>query len=102
MRPVLRHLSAVEAIVAVAIVATVFAVAYREPLTRQTLELSPADEGKRFYGYTYDDRSNGGTSVGDYSAADPLAWTCTLRQAFNWPYCAFGITFEALGKGRGL
>jgi diguanylate cyclase (GGDEF)-like protein/PAS domain S-box-containing protein len=102
MRPVLRQLAAVETIVAIAIAATVLAVAYREPLTRQSLVLSSADEGKKFYGYTYDDRSNGGTSVGEFRAADPLAWTCTLRQGFNWPYCAFGLTFEALGKGRGL
>jgi diguanylate cyclase (GGDEF)-like protein/PAS domain S-box-containing protein len=102
MRPVLRQLAAVETIVAIAIAATVLAVAYREPLTRQSLVLSSADEGKRFYGYTYDDRFNGGKSVGEFRAADPLAWTCTLRQGFNWPYCAFGLTFEALGKGRGL
>jgi diguanylate cyclase (GGDEF)-like protein/PAS domain S-box-containing protein len=102
MRPVLRQLAAVETIVAIAIAATVLAIAYREPLTRQTLELSPGDEGKRYFGYTFDDRAEGGTSVSDYRAGDPLAWTCTLRSTYQWPYCGFGVTFEVLGKGRGL
>jgi diguanylate cyclase (GGDEF)-like protein/PAS domain S-box-containing protein len=98
----MRHLASVETIVAIAIFATLLAVAYREPLTRQTLEFSPADEGKRYFGYTYDDRGNGGTSVGHYATARPLAWTCTLRSTYQWPYCGFGVSFEALDKGRGL
>ena len=102
IRPVLQHLASVETIVAVAIAATLLAVAYREPLTRQTLELSADDAGKRYYGYVFDDRANGGTSVGDYVAARPLTWICTLRSTYQWPYCGFGVTFEVLGKGRGV
>jgi diguanylate cyclase (GGDEF)-like protein/PAS domain S-box-containing protein len=82
--------------------ATLLAIVYREPLTRRTLEFSPTNAEKTFYAYAYDDSSNGGNST---AAADPhhaLSWTCTLKPAFAWPYCGFGLLFDMQHDGRGI
>jgi diguanylate cyclase (GGDEF)-like protein/PAS domain S-box-containing protein len=98
----LRHLLSVETTVVVAIALTALAIACREPLTRRTLEFTPAQWGKSFYGYSYDDSSNGGDSTVARDPSRPLSWTCTLRPAYAWPYCGFGLLFDMQSKGRGL
>jgi diguanylate cyclase (GGDEF)-like protein/PAS domain S-box-containing protein len=98
----LRYLLSVEAIVIVAITVTIFAIAYREPLTRRTLEFTPAQRGETFYDYSYDDSSNGGNSRVLSDPAHPLSWTCVLRPSYAWPYCGFGLLFDMRDKGRGL
>jgi diguanylate cyclase (GGDEF)-like protein/PAS domain S-box-containing protein len=101
MRSVLRHLASVETIVSIAIAATVFAVVYREPLTRQTLEFGPEDAGQSFYAYAFDDSSNGGNSKTALNPRRPLSWTCTLNPAIAWPFCGFGLQLD-LQKDRGI
>jgi diguanylate cyclase (GGDEF)-like protein/PAS domain S-box-containing protein len=98
----LRHLLSVEAIVAVAVAATLLALAFREPLTRQALEFAPAQSGKAFYVYSYDDSSNGGNSTARTDPSHPLWWSCTLKPAYAWPYCGFGLLFDRQNKGEGL
>jgi diguanylate cyclase (GGDEF)-like protein/PAS domain S-box-containing protein len=98
----LRHLLSVEAIVAVAVAATLLALAFREPLTRQALEFTPAQSGKAFYVYSYDDSSNGGNSTARTDPSHPLWWSCTLKPAYAWPYCGFGLLFDRQNKGEGL
>ncbi len=96
-----RQLLSVEAIVALAVAATVLAVGFREPLTRRTIEFTPAASGKAFYAYDYDDSTNGGTSTVSADAR-PLTWTCTLRGGMEWPYCGFGLLFDRKHDGSGL
>ena len=101
-RRALRYLLSIEMIVAVAIAATLIAIVYREPLTRRTLQFTPAQRSQTFYDYSYDDSSNGGNSSVLSDPSHPLSWTCTLRPAYVWPYCGFGLLFDMQNKGHGL
>src|SRR6185312_1422676 len=98
----MRYLLSVEAIVVVAITVTIIAIVCREPLTRRTLEFTPAQRGETFYDYSYDDSSNGGNSRVLSDRSHPLSWTCVLGPSYAWPYCGFGLLFDMRDKGRGL
>jgi diguanylate cyclase (GGDEF)-like protein/PAS domain S-box-containing protein len=101
-RDVVRHALAIESMIALAIALTVMAVAYREPLTKQTLEFTPQSMNTSVYVYAYNDASNGGTSVSSYDNANPFHWTCTLRPGYQWPYCGYGLLFDMSNTGHGL
>ena len=101
-RSALHHLLSVEMIVVAAIAATLLAIVFREPLTRRTLEFTPAQSGKAFYTYSYDDSSNGGDSTTFKDPSQSLSWSCTLKPAYAWPYCGFGLLFDRQNKGLGL
>jgi diguanylate cyclase (GGDEF)-like protein/PAS domain S-box-containing protein len=100
-RTILRAFS-IESIIALAIALTVIAVAYREPLTKRTLEFTPQSMNTSVYVYAYNDANNGGTSVSSYDRADPFHWTCTLGPGYQWPYCGYGLLFDMSNNGHGL
>jgi len=102
VRSALLHALSIEAIIALAIALTVVAVAYREPLTKQTLEFTPQSMNTSVYVYAYNDASNGGTSVSAYDKTDPFHWTCTLSPGYQWPYCGYGLLFDMSNSGHGL
>ena len=102
MRSVQRHLASVETIVAIAIAATLLALVCREPLTRRTLEFTPAEAGKAFDVYSYDDRASGGASAAMLDRGRPLHWRCSLQKTFDWPFCGMGILFDRAHSSKGL
>ena len=99
---ILRWAVSVEMMVAAAIALTAFAIAYREPLTRDALEFGPEAVGQAFDSYSYDDSSNGGSSTVAFDHRRPFAWTCDLRPKSQWPYCGFGLLFDRDQSGRGI
>ena len=92
----------VEAVVAAAILLTIFAVAFREPLTTRRLEFARATEGKLYYAYSYADQPSGGTSTAAVEPTDPLALNCILKATYPWPYCGLGLLFDRDHAGRGI
>jgi len=102
VRSALLHALSIEAIIALAIALTVVAIAYREPLTKQTLEFGPLDQAHLFYSYAYDDHPDGGHSTATSDPGRPLAFTCELHPGFQWPYCGFGISFDTTGSKKGI
>lgn len=102
MRPVLRHLASIETIVAAAMVLTVLAIYFQNALTQETLAFGPRDLGTAFYSYAYDDRFDGGNSRAVVDKARPLAFDCSIRSGFAYPYCGFGITFDTRQNEKGL
>ena len=98
-RRLLQLLTGPESLIVVGLIATGLAVAFREPLTRKSLVLTPADEQSRFYGYTFDDHEAGGHSK--VETMSPLNWVCTLADGPR-SYCGFGMQLDLSGKGTGL
>ncbi|MEO6359038.1 MAG: diguanylate cyclase, partial [Sphingomicrobium sp.] len=97
----LNHILRVEAIVAVALLATVLAVQFRLELTSETVRLRPLDEGTRFFSYAYDDAGNGGRSMVKQIA--PMQWECVLpANEPLLPYCGFGMNLDVANSVRGL
>lgn len=97
---ILRHGFGLEAVIAVAMLATALAIVFEDALTRRTLTFGPAGAGRTFYSYVYGDESNGGTSKAREAA--PLDWACTLTNAYQHKYCGFGLQFDVRNTGHGL
>jgi diguanylate cyclase (GGDEF)-like protein/PAS domain S-box-containing protein len=98
----LRRTFAIEAIVATAIALTFLAVWFREPLTTRRIELGPQSQGKLFFAYNYGDQPSGGNSTVTADPDDPLALSCVLRPAYEWPYCGLGLLFDLNHQGKGF
>jgi diguanylate cyclase (GGDEF)-like protein/PAS domain S-box-containing protein len=98
----LRHLVSIEAIVAMAMVLTAFAIYFQDALTHETRSLGPKDLGTSFYSYGYDDQSDGGHSRAAVERNRPLAFACEIRPGFAYPYCGFGITFDVHQIRKGI
>lgn len=101
-RRALLKLLSIESIVTLAIALTVLAIAYREPLTKQTLQFDRNSVNTALYVYSYNDSNNGGASTSSFSKQDPFNWTCTFGRGFQWPYCGFGLLFDMANIGHGL
>lgn len=102
LRRMARDAWSIEFLVGVAVALTLFAVAFREPLTRQVVQFGPDQVGKTFYAYAYDDHQNGGRSQLTYDESRPLRWTCDLKPDFEWPYCGFGMQLDTSNSGHGI
>jgi diguanylate cyclase (GGDEF)-like protein/PAS domain S-box-containing protein len=98
----LRHLVSIEAIVAMAMVLTAFAIYFQDALTHETRSLGPKDLGTSFYSYGYDDQSDGGHSRAAVERNRPLTFACEIRPGFAYPYCGFGITFDVHQIRKGI
>ena len=98
----LRRSFAIEAIVATAIALTLLAVWFREPLTTRRIELGPQSQGKLFYAYNYGDQPTGGNSTVTADPKNPLALSCLLGSAYEWPYCGLGLLFDLTHQGKGF
>ena len=88
--------------VGAAIALTAFAIAYREPLTREALEFGPEGAGKAFFPYAYDDSSSGGSSTARFDPQRPFDFTCDLGSKSAWAYCGFGLQLDVAQSGQGL
>lgn len=99
---VAKRTMSIELTVAIALALTLAATIFREPLTNDNLVITPALVGKTIDSYTFDDRSNGGTSRIAEDRNIPLKWSCTLTTQFPYPYCGFGVMLDATTKGHGL
>jgi diguanylate cyclase (GGDEF)-like protein/PAS domain S-box-containing protein len=99
LRRLAQILAGPESLIIAGLIATGLAVAFREPLTRKSLVLTPADEESRFYSYSYDDSSSGGHSK--VKRLSPLNWICTLADGPR-SYCGFGLQLDLGGDGKGL
>lgn len=63
--------------------------------------MTPADQGTRFYSYSYDDAGNGGHSA--VKELRPLSWECVQPdEKAPPPYCGFGLDLDVARLGRGL
>lgn len=50
--------------------------------------------------YTYSDANDGGSSTAVADAKVPLQWTCYLAGKVQYPYCAYGLKYDASGQGE--
>ena len=91
-----------EAFIAAAIVATVLAVYFQDPLTRRSVSFGPAESGSDFYAFSYDDVGDHGASKARLDSERTLAWHCDLRKGAQWPYCGVGMVFDLIKNGKGL
>jgi diguanylate cyclase (GGDEF)-like protein/PAS domain S-box-containing protein len=85
-----------------AIVLTLLAVWFREPLTTRRIELGPQSQGKLFFAYNYGDQPSGGDSAVTADPKNPLALSCVLGAAYEWPYCGLGLLFDLDHQGKGF
>jgi diguanylate cyclase (GGDEF)-like protein/PAS domain S-box-containing protein len=98
----LRRWPGVELFIAAAMVATVLALFYRQPLITRTIVMDANGAGSRFDAYAYDDSASGGLSKSSLDPQHPLSWRCKLVKKFDWPYCGLGLLFDRAHAGRGL
>jgi diguanylate cyclase (GGDEF)-like protein/PAS domain S-box-containing protein len=101
-RPARRLALGIEIAVLGAILITLAAVYFRDPLTLREEIISPADDSASFSTYTFDDRGNGGTSVAAAASGNALAWACQLTDVYEYRYCGFGVMLDSQGTGRGI
>ncbi len=90
----------IESAVFLLIALTFAAVLGENALTRQTLDMTP--RSGQYVPYLYTDQQNGGHST---LATDPtrqMAWSCTLRGGFAYPYCGYGLQIDTANNGHGL
>lgn len=97
----LSHVFRCEAIVALALLATGLAAYFQKDLTSKTVRLIPADQGSRFYSYSYNDAGSGGRST--VKEIRPLQWECLIPgENAAAPYCGFGMDLDIAKTGKGL
>jgi signal transduction histidine kinase len=89
-----------EAAVFLLVAVSFAAVLGKSAITSQTLVLSP--QSGAFTAYGFSDAENGGRSVVSIDSRKPLAWSCDIRQGAAWPYCGYGLKFDAGQKTDGL
>jgi diguanylate cyclase (GGDEF)-like protein/PAS domain S-box-containing protein len=86
--------------IAVAMIATLFAIVYRDQLTTRSIIMDPSGAGKLFDAYAFDDIGSGGNSVARVDSG--LTWHCTLGNKFQWPFCGFGLVLDTRHTGKGI
>lgn len=101
-RPFQGENLATELVVLAAVVLTVLAFYFRDPLTQREISFTPAGEGLNYIGYQFDDSHMGGTSAAAAVAGDPLSWTCDLQPTYEYRYCGFGLLSDPAGAGGGI
>ncbi|UUL83770.1 ATP-binding protein [Sphingomonas qomolangmaensis] len=89
-----------EAAVFLLLVLTLAAVLGQEALTRETMSLTPSST--RASPYSFDDRSNGGDSKLSIHKTAPLSWSCELGKKAAFPFCGYGLVFNATTPGKGV
>ena len=75
---------AIELVILAAVVLTVLAFYFRDPLTRRELTFTPDGDGQTFLSYQFNDSDMGGNSLVAAEEGRPLAWTCDLRPAYEY------------------
>lgn len=93
---------AIELVVLAAVVLTVLAFWFRDPLTRREIVLTPEGQGQTFLGYQFGDSQMGGDSEVRLDETRPLSWTCELGGRYEYRYCGFGLLFDPSGAGGGI
>lgn len=91
-----------ETLIGIAMAATLLAVYFQDPLTRESLQFGPEAAGASFYPYAFDDRPSAGASSAALDRDHPLSWACSLKKKFDWPYCGFGLQFDTTQSAKGL
>ena len=91
-----------EALIAVAMAATLLAVYFQDPFTRESLQFRPDQSGASFYSYSFDDHGDGGASSAALEGNNSLSWACTLKKKSKWPYCGIGLLFDKAHNAKGL
>ncbi|HWT51239.1 MAG TPA: histidine kinase dimerization/phospho-acceptor domain-containing protein, partial [Caulobacter sp.] len=89
-----------EAAIFLLLAVTFAAVLAKGAITSQTLVLSP--QSGRFAGYAFSDAVNGGHSAAAADSSGTLSWSCQLRPGVEYPFCGYGLQFDAGPNGRGL
>jgi diguanylate cyclase (GGDEF)-like protein/PAS domain S-box-containing protein len=87
-----------ELVVVAAVILTVLAFYFRDPLTQREVSFVPADVGRTYALYQYDDANQGGQSRVTADPARPLRWVCDVSKAYEYGYCGFGIMFDPTGR----
>lgn len=59
------------------------------------------DAGRNFVPYSYSDGNDGGNSSVRFAPSRLLAWQCALGSRYQYPYCAYGLRYDA-GKNASL
>ena len=93
---------AIELVILAAVVLTVLAFYFRDPLTRRELTFTPDGDGQTFLSYQFNDSDMGGNSQVSLVGERPLAWSCDLRPDYEYRYCGFGLLFDPQGLGGGI
>ncbi|PSJ38423.1 hypothetical protein C7I55_18455 [Sphingomonas deserti] len=102
MRVTARHAArfGIEIVLLGLMVATVCLVIWQDSLLRRTLVIDPVNT-RGFVGHVYGDKDLDGNSEGQLDPARPLAWSCILRTAYEYPFCGFEILFDPDRFARG-
>ncbi len=74
----------------------------REALTQLEQAYGPQDDGPVFANYSFDDRTEGGTSSVTLDEKRPLSWTCNIEKTYEYGYCGFGVIFDQFHTGQGI
>ena len=101
-RPFRGEHFAIELVIVAAVVLTVLAFWFRDPLTRREMTFTPDGQGQTFLSYQFNDSDMGGNSQVRFDEARPLAWVCDLRPVYEFRYCGFGLLFDPKGLGGGI
>jgi diguanylate cyclase (GGDEF)-like protein/PAS domain S-box-containing protein len=89
-------------LVGIALVLTVVATYFREPLTTRSFVLDANGAGSLFRMFLYDDRGNEGTSQASVDPHAPLKWTCVLTQKYAYRYCGFALDLDPRATAHGI
>jgi diguanylate cyclase (GGDEF)-like protein/PAS domain S-box-containing protein len=101
-RPVRRSALSIEVVVVAAVLMTLVAVYFRDPLTLRETVISSTDQSPSFSTYSFDDRGNGGLSVASNRSERALVWACDLRNTYEFRYCGFGVMLDPRQSGSGI
>ena len=74
---------------------------FQDLFARRILSLHP-DSLTNSTPYWYNDGADGGRSAITIDRRRPLRWSCELRPGYAYPFCGYGLSFDALERGRGL
>ncbi|MEG3147942.1 response regulator [Sphingomonas sp. RT2P30] len=89
-----------ETVIFLSLVLTFATVLGQDSITREKMSLTPNSSGAS--PYSFDDRPNGGHSVLKFDSTKPLSWTCDLRPGFAFPFCGYGVVFNAATPRQGV
>lgn len=92
--------NSLEILVGIAVLATAAAVYRKNELLTDSLRFE-ADRVQPALSTYYSDQINGGTSAVTPVANKPLAWSCQLTTAIQYPFCGFGLLVGG-ANSRGL
>jgi len=96
MLPSLKLEVAVCALLAV----TLLAIAFEDTLLKRSITFDARSGG--YSAFWYGDQDMGGNSTAQADPRKPLAWSCELRDQYDYPYCGYELLFDGQRRQQGI